>query len=1401
MESAEVELVDETRDPTNEVPKLSGPALARPGRMPSGTLAPPLGLDGLRAEAQQHHAAQAWEELSRTLRAIIDLGQLQDVLGEQEALDLHAHLGQLEGDLLGRTDEAIAAWREVLAIDPSDLRALTALESLFERAGRREDSLDVLEKRALLVDDEDERRRVLLKAAAARHELGDSDRAAQLYERVRASDPSNLVASEQLAVIYRQQREWATLVEVLLERAELVDDVALLHEVARVYERELGDPESAFYVLQAAFNRDQRHEQTRKELVRLAAAANLWHELGQDGGTVEAYQQALAYDPTSPDALAALEKHHRDTQAWESLADILSRRAKLAIDDHDLVRLQLEIGSIFDEHLGDAAQAVTAYQKVLEVDPESFAALRALEALYEKTAQYDKYLGVLQAQIPISAGDGETISLYERIATTCEERFHDLPRAAAAYEQIIAIDARNYAAYHLLARMYQQVGDHEALVETHRKHAAATTDAPTRIELHVAMGHVYATKLRDLDRAIEAYNDALALDPSEPHALEALADLYEQLGAWDLAASTLGRVAQNSERPELLWRMGRIQYKELGEAVAAEANLVRALALAPDHLPAMQVLIELYSERGAWLEAAQMMTRAETHTRVAVDKVRLLCDAATIYLEKLGAIDQARQLYAAAISLDPEHVETGRALAGLYFEAGQWKELSPVIDMLCRKASQLRADAKQLHELHYRAARCAEELGDHHKALGYYTIASDIDSMHVPTLLARADLLFKLQDWDNAGKAYTAILVEHRDGADLARIYNRLGMVLKALGQRKKALGMFEKALELAAHDRETLLAVIELQTHLGDWDAVVRAKRGLAETSDDREKTRLLEEIGALYQTRLQNAPKAAAAYVEALELAPDAHQLLQKLLDLYIDNQQWKQAVETIERFVAIERDPYKKGLYFHAAATLCRDELESLDEAVDYYDCALDSFFAESGKLDELTLSRALMSFQAIDAVLTTKRDWKAQERAYRDMLKRLPSDSPRYHKLRVGLLDGLGEIYRSRLKQYPEASQVFELAQQMDPDNALHATNRAEILAELYLVAGADQADKAVEQHTRMLRAEPFKYDSYQALAHIYRETKQYDKHWCLCSTLAFLHKADADELAFFDQYKPRGLTKARLAMTPDTWGKLATADENRYISAILGACWQGVAAMNAFPHKDFGVRREDRRQLQTDDLMFSKLFVYVARTLNVQLPDVYLLGDNKAADIQLANAIERSELCPSFVVRPHLLQGKTEREIAFVAARRLAFMRPEYYLRMLLPTNTELKVALLSAMVMVQPSFPVPPNMVATIQQYLPRMQKRMPPHALEQLGVLVQRFIQAAPEIDMATWGHAVDAASHRVGFVMCADLGVAARTVAAEAVVVGGPTVKQKVKELVLFSISSEYFAIRAQMGLTIAG
>jgi hypothetical protein len=197
--------------------------------------------------------------------------------------------------------------------------------------------------------------------------------------------------------------------------------------------------------------------------------------------------------------------------------------------------------------------------------------------------------------------------------------------------------------------------------------------------------------------------------------------------------------------------------------------------------------------------------------------------------------------------------------------------------------------------------------------------------------------------------------------------------------------------------------------------------------------------------------------------------------------------------------------------------------------------------------------------------------------------------------------------------------------------------------------------------------------------------------------------------------------------------------------------------------------------------------------------VFLIEDGKPADIQLANFIDKTELCPAFVVRQNLLQGKTEREVAFLSARRLVFMRPEYYLKLLLPTNTELKVAFLAAVSLVRRDFPVPPDVAPLVQQYMPEIQKRLSPSVFEQLGMVVNRFIQAAQQIDLAKWGHAVDGTSHRAGFVVCGDLEVAARMIQAEPVTVGGPQAKDKIKELVLYSISEDYFAVRQQMGLLI--
>jgi hypothetical protein len=73
------------------------------------------------------------------------------------------------------------------------------------------------------------------------------------------------------------------------------------------------------------------------------------------------------------------------------------------------------------------------------------------------------------------------------------------------------------------------------------------------------------------------------------------------------------------------------------------------------------------------------------------------------------------------------------------------------------------------------------------------------------------------------------------------------------------------------------------------------------------------------------------------------------------------------------------------------------------------------------------------------------------------------------------------------------------------------------------------------------------------------------------------------------------------------------------------------------------------------------------------------------------------------------------------------------------------------------------------------------------------------PKVDLKAWGFAVEATGHRVGFILSGDLEVSARLISQEPVVVGGPQAKDKIKELVLYSVSEDYFAVRQQLGVTI--
>ena len=1467
--------------------------------------------NALRALSAIYKRSSAWEELVGALSRLIEVGANTGT-DERELIELHAELGSLQGETLMRPHEAIEAWRRVLELDRRDFRALGALETLFTQEARWEECIEVLEQKAKVLDDDHQKVEVLLQAASVwEDKIGDRDRAGEVYERILQLDAQNLTASMQLEHVYRAQGNWEKLIELLLARTEFTQDpparVAIYQAVAETYEREMGDQEGAFVVLQAAFRENYSDEAVSAELERLATTTNKWTELlseytqvvqeiqdpkiaadlwvkigrwyGEHLGhldyAIASEQQALALVADHPEALDALAGFYRKTSKWSELAEILGRHAGIEEDSEkraqlfqqlaeiwegplgddrrsieaytqalqsgpanvavmdalvrlytrgqhwpelidimtskasvlssdgdpaDVVSLRHQIGQLYEERLGDGARAISSYKELLTVDPQNLPALKALERLYEKTGQMESYLDVLEQQLDVSGTDEERISLYERMAAAWEEQFRKPERAWEALEKILLIDDRHVPTLETLERLYRQERRSTELVETLRRHINAVTDVSTRIGLYAQMGDVYETEIKDNDRAVEAYNDILSFDGDNTAALAALFRLYEKLEDWNRAIDAAMRLSELTEdvptKVDLFSRLGRVYEERLGDVDTAELRYMDALSLDGGHVPTMLALTALYDRRGDWLKGAQMRVRTEQQTVNPIEKVRLLHEAGRVYQNRLERELDASELYAQVIELDPEYVEAGEPLAEIYFRDEKWAELEPILDMLVRKATDGKRDPREMSTLYFRLARTADELSNNDKALRFYKQAYDLDSTHLPTLLGRAALLYKMEDWEGAFKIYQTVLVHHRDSqkeSDIVDIFYRLGNIKLKQNERKKALNMFEKALELDATHRPTLLAMIELQVQAGDFEAVIHAKRSLLPVSEDGERLRLLDEIGDIYAGKLNNAQKAILAYSEALDVRGDNHPILFKVLDLYSNTAQWKKAIEVIDRLASLEKDPIKKGKFFHAAARIQRDEVKSTDDAVEYFNQALDLYFSNPSVINDAQVGEYLKAFESIDKICTNKKDWKAQERNYKRMVKRIASSS--LDQLKVVLLHALGEIYRSRLKEFRNAIDAFEMATKLDPNN----DQRREILAELYVSGGPDYAERAVQEHMTLIQRDAFRVESYKALRKIYMDTNQYDKAWCLCQALIVLQRADADETAFYEQYKSKGFQRAKARLTDEMWAKsVFHPDEDRYIGAIFAAVWQGVALLKGGEHKQFNLKRKDRRDLQNDQTVFANSFKYITQVLNLAPPEVYFRPEQPGG-MQLANTKEKNQLIPSLIVGAELLQGRGEKDLAFPVAAFLTKLRPEHYLRLTIPTNTELGIAFLSAVKLVQPQFPVPPAQAPTVEQYLAILRSSVPPEWHEQLAIVVKRFIESKGEINLQRWSQAVDLTAHRAAFIIANDLMLSTRFIQMEPATVGGLTAKDKVKELILYSISSEYFEVRQHLGLTI--
>jgi hypothetical protein len=355
---------------------------------------------------------------------------------------------------------------------------------------------------------------------------------------------------------------------------------------------------------------------------------------------------------------------------------------------------------------------------------------------------------------------------------------------------------------------------------------------------------------------------------------------------------------------------------------------------------------------------------------------------------------------------------------------------------------------------------------------------------------------------------------------------------------------------------------------------------------------------------------------------------------------------------------------------------------------------------------------------------------------------------------------------------------------------------QILAELF--EATDQMEAAIGEHAIVLQKDPMRIDPYRSLYKLYMKMHEYDRAWCMCGALAFLHKADEEESRFFEDYRPHGMIQVKSRLDNEQWVKnLFHKDENIYIGKIFEMITP--AAIVAKTNQLRAARQlpvPDRRFKQdpaTSTVTFAKTFGWAAQVLGVPLPDLYVRNDVPGALVAIPSTP------PASIAGQTVLTGFTPQELTFIVGKHLSYYRGEHYIRNLFPTLAELKVMLFSAIKIIMTDFAVPSEMAQAVNTTAVELAKHMQPIQRDSLRIVVQRFVEDGARADLKRWMQAIEITAARAGLLLCADLEIAKKIIAAEPQLPGDLPPAEKVKELIVFSVSEQYFALRKTLGIAV--
>lgn len=960
---------------------------------------------------------ERWDDLQVLYR-----NRIAETVDAEQKLELLLQVCFLFEEILENSELAIRSYQEVLELAPEHAGSRRALDRLYRRTERWRDLVALLRQELDRADSDHEVIELLYEIGELHEQkLAEPAAAVDQYEAVLEKSPTHVRAQQALErllaepgqrqriaallePLYDAQGAWSELANVLEVQLEDIADpggrVGLLTRLATLYEDRLHDVDRAFAAMSQAVLAEPADAELRRELARLATLrdaereraelleravaaaegsaylqaelllelARLWDERLDEPAKAEgAYARLIEVDGDNPDsvlpAARALERIHLAAGEYEKLAQDLRLQIRLEHDPEARAELLVRLARLLEDTLEDVRGAIAAHRERLDIDPADADALRSLERLYERTGEWQRLIGVLQARDAATTDESEQAQIALRIGQIYETKLDDADNAIVAFNDALARFGPSSPVLEALARLYEAGEKWDDLLEI-LELRIEQTEAPEELAALRFQSAELMRRTGDVERAIETFGEVLALAPGHEGAVAALEEImtdpdasfrveaartlvphYEAAQRYSDLVGALEVVAETDDPLDRLRALRRaaeiadVGLEDPAVAFALTAKAARAALHEPD-------LGELLADLGRHAAAADKHAEhADILEELAPDimdgelQVEVLMKAATVARTRLADRDRARRLFGRVLDVQPDHGPALDALEDLHIEAEDYEALLGVL----RRKTEVAPTADERVVLLERQARiCEERTGDLTAAIDAYeqVLGEREDRLEAYEALAR--LYGKAERWpDLAATLERQLEAGVGNPVDVRHALAKVN--LEHLGDAYQALDHLRDALAADPNHEPSIALLSGLMDHeehrgaaaeilepvfLGrmDWPKVTATLEArLASTDDLEARKQLLRKLGQIHEDYLQDLEGALETYARLFREEPADRDVWAMLARLANVLESWKTLGEIYAGAVT------ERGVMDEDMAELARTAGRIFDERV--------------------------------------------------------------------------------------------------------------------------------------------------------------------------------------------------------------------------------------------------------------------------------------------------------------------------------------------------------------------------------------------------------------------------------------------------------------------------------------